>query len=264
MKALGRHLTGLTALLFFAQCSTLVRSPDLPVAYEKAEPGTAWRDVVSTYVDEVGRVDFKRLSNTPEKLHVYVNYISRISPRSHPEHFKTKDAALAYYLNSYNALSLYNILDAGIPESLGGLKKIKFFYFKKFVVGGEEMSLYAYENDIIRKQEDERVHFALNCMSRGCPRLPRYPFPEDGLGTELDKQAKFFFGEERNLKIDPEKKRIYVSEILSFFTEDFLRKDPTLIQYINRYRREKIPDEYRVEFIPYDWTVNSQPVAVGE
>ena len=37
---------------------------------------------------------------------------------------------------------------------------------------------------------------------------------------------------------------------------DFLKKAPSLIAYANRYREAKIPDSYRVEFIPYDWTLN--------
>ena len=154
---------------------------------------------------------------------------------------------------------MYNILDAGIPESLSGLKKVKFFYFRKFIIGGEEMSLYTYENEIIRKQGEERVHFALNCMSAGCPRLPRYPFVSDDLHSELHSQAKFFFNEPRNVEISHEKKIVRLSEILKFFTEDFLSKAPTLIMYVNKYRNDKIPENYEVEFIPYDWTVNAQP-----
>ena len=31
-----------------------------------------------------------------------------------------------------------------------------------------------------------------------------------------------------------------------------------LIAYVNRYAPEKIPEDYQVEFIDYDWTVNDQ------
>lgn len=121
------------------------------------------------------------------------------------------------------------------------------------------MSLYDYENKIIRKQGEELVHFALNCMSAGCPRLPRYPFPSENLQAELEKQANYFFSEERNLQIDNQKKLVRLSEILKFFTDDFLKKEPTLIGYVNKYVTTKIPQDYEVEFIPYDWTINAQP-----
>jgi hypothetical protein len=50
-------------------------------------------------------------------------------------------------------------------------QKIRFFLLRKYRVGGEDMSLYALENDIIRPLGEPRVHFALNCMAVSCPRL---------------------------------------------------------------------------------------------
>lgn len=254
-----RLLSLFSAGFLISGCSTLVEVPKISAAESSLNPQEAWKSVVASYVDEKGRVDFQRLSKDPSKLRIYVNYIAKESPKSSPAKFSNPESVLAYYLNSYNALSMYNILDSGIPESLGGLKKVKFFYFKKFTIGGETMSLYTYENDIIRKVGEERVHFALNCMSGGCPRLPRYPFPSKDLAAELEKQAKFFFNEERNVQVDATKKVVRLSEILSFFTEDFLKKAPNLIAYVNKYRNTKVPEGYEVEFIPYDWTVNAQP-----
>ena len=52
---------------------------------------------------------------------------------------------------------------------------------------------------------------------------------------------------------------VRASEILSFFEEDFLAVEPTLIAYSNRYRAPPIPTDYELEFIPYDWRINSRP-----
>ena len=247
--------------LFLTGCTTLVKVPEATTV--KENPDEAWATVLSRFVDETGRIDFAKLSHDSASLKAYVSYVSRVSPKSNPDKFPTRDSQIAFYLNSYNALSMYNIIDGGIPESLSGLTKVKFFYLRKFIIGGQEMSLYDYENKIIRKQGEERVHFALNCMSVGCPRLPRNPFSSENLQTQLNAQAKLFFSEERNLKIDANKKQVLVSEILKFFTEDFLKKSPTLIHYINQYVTNKIPDTYEVEFIPYDWRVNSQTKKVA-
>ena len=121
------------------------------------------------------------------------------------------------------------------------------------------MSLYQYENNIIRKQNEERVHVALNCMSAGCPVLPQKAFQGKTLNVELDNLAKFFFNELRNVRIDSAQKTVYLSEILSFYTEDFLAKDKTLNAYVNRFRREenKVPLDYKVKFTPYDWTIHN-------
>lgn len=50
-----------------------------------------------------------------------------------------------------------------------------------------------------------------------------------------------------------------VTDIMSFFPEDFLAEAPSLIAWINRRAGLSIPEQYRVEFIPYDWTVAAQP-----
>lgn len=60
---------------------------------------------------------------------------------------------------------------------------------------------------------------------------------------ELDHETRKFFAAERNLRVDQEKKEVYLSEILSFFKEDFTPAHaPSLIPYVNRYAREPVPD----------------------
>lgn len=56
----------------------------------------------------------------------------------------------------------------------------------------------------------------------------------------------------------PDTKTVRVSEILKFYPEDFLRRSSNLVAYVNRYASQKIPEDYQVEFIRYDWTVNAQ------
>jgi hypothetical protein len=253
----------MASLLWLSGCSSLVPVPEVPPGVS-GDPLQAWADVLAAHVDELGRVNFDAVAKDPAKLKLYVNYVSKNGPKTTPKAFLSKDAVLAHYLNSYNALSMYNIIDAEIPETLSGLlRKAKFFYFKKFIIDGEEMSLYAYENDIIRKVGEERVHFALNCMSAGCPRLPRKPFTGAKLEAELQAEALRFFNEDRNVQVDTREKEVRLSEILKFFTEDFLKKAPNLIEYANKYRSEKqkLPTDYEVDFISYDWTVNRQPGA---
>ncbi|MDQ6923475.1 MAG: DUF547 domain-containing protein [Pseudomonadota bacterium] len=217
-----------------------------------------WSRVLDRYVNDQGQVDFRGLAGDPANLNAYVDYIARVSPVSAPQSFPTREARLAYYINAYNALAMFNVVRMGIPESLTGLTKLRFFWLSQFQVGGESMSLYSLENRTIRPMGDERVHFALNCMSVGCPRLPREPFAAARLDEQLDREARRFFGEARNLQIDSKHDIARVSEILRFYTEDFLRKSPSLIAYIDRYAAGKVPGDYAVTFIEYDWTLNAQ------
>ena len=217
----------------------------------------AWSRVLYRFVDERGKIDFSGVAANRGDLDAYVSWIAQVSPTSSPAEFSESGATLAYYVNAYNALALYNVIAAGIPPELSSIK-VRFFYRDRLLMGGAWISLYALENRLIRPLGEPRVHFALNCMVRRCPRLPRYPFDAGELDAQLDSAARLFFSEERNVRLDPGRRTVRFSEILRFYTKDFLRKAPSLIAYANLYRVEKIPLDWSVEFIPYDWTLNRQ------
>ena len=115
-----------------------------------------------------------------------------------------------------------------------------------------------FENDVIRRLGEERVHFALNCMVVSCPRLPRTAFSADALERQLDTAARTFMSERRNVGVDPVRREVWLSAIFDFYTKDFLDHAPSLIAYVNRYRTEPIPSEFKVRFFDYDWTVNDR------
>ncbi|MBI4206400.1 MAG: DUF547 domain-containing protein [Betaproteobacteria bacterium] len=238
-------------------CAAIVVPP--AIAQEREADALAhWAKVLEVFVNDRGEVDFQGLAKNPADLKAYVDFIARVSPESKPALFPTRESRIAYHVNAYNALSMWNVIDSDIPKSLSGFTKVWFFGFKRFSIGGKAMSLYAYENEVIRPLGDERVHFALNCMSVGCPRLPRAPFTANALNVELDREARHFLGESRNLKRAPETKTVRLSEIFDFYKEDFLQRSPSLIAYVNRYASEKIPEDYQIEFIEFDWTVKDQ------
>ena len=122
------------------------------------------------------------------------------------------------------------------------------------------MSLYSYENDVTRALGDPRVHFALNCMPVGCPRLPMTPFNAASLDDELDRETRRFMAETRNVRVDSASRTVWLSEIFDFFPEDFLAHSPTLLAYVNRYRANPVPTDCAIKFMDYDWTVNAQSV----
>ena len=242
------------ALLAAAGCAVAVPPPrSAPVGRDPAR--TAWAAVLTRFVDSQGRIDFPAIASDPSDLDRYVAYLAAEDPRSNPSAFPTPEDALAYYLNAYNALAMYNVVRSRIPPELGTIK-LRFFYRNRFQMGGRSISLYALENRIVRPIGDPRVHFALNCMVRGCPRLPREPFDGVRLDAQLDSAARLFFDEERNVSLDASRRTVYFSEILRFYTKDFLAKAPSLIAYANFYRTEPIPADSTIVFIPYDWSLN--------
>jgi uncharacterized protein DUF547 len=211
----------------------------------------AYERVLDRFVDDRGAVDFEALSRDRGDLDNYIRYIAATPLES----FRDGDERLAHYINSYNALSMWNVVESGIPRTHAGWHKVFFFWVRRFMIGGRRMSLYAYENDIIRKVGDARVHFALNCSAIGCPRLPRQPFAGGNLPAELERGTRSFFSSPEHLRIVPADHAAYVSELLRFYSEDFIAHAGSVRAFVNRYSAERIPDDFDIRFIPYDWTI---------
>ena len=92
----------------------MVKVPANSVSRSQAEK--SWQAVLTQFVDADGWVDFQGLKQNPEDLNNFVSFVSQKGPKNSPELFTNSADKLAFYLNSYNALSIYNILDSGIPE----------------------------------------------------------------------------------------------------------------------------------------------------
>jgi hypothetical protein len=239
-------------------CSTLVQLPatSTPVpTIAAAEAGYA--RVLRKHVNDNGEVDFSALrDDRGDSGIVALEQYLRVIAMTPLNSGSTANVRLAHMINAYNALSMYNVVASGIPASHNGMAKVKFFLLRKFEIGGTTMSLYAFENDIIRKLNEPRIHFALNCSAVSCPVLPREPFTAANLDAELDRETRKFFARTENLVINHTARTISFNEILKFYTEDFTPSHaPSLIAYAQRYVSATLPLDYQVVFTPYDWTV---------
>lgn len=239
--------------------------------------------VLERFVDERGLVDYPALAREPGDLERYVAQLARTSPDSDPALFPTREDRLAYWINAYNASVLATVLRhypipsvtavrAPFPLSLAS-DKIGFFVLERIELGGDRTNLYALENSLIRRRFAEpRVHFALNCASLGCPRLPRRAFRGADLDQRLDEETRRFFAEERSLQVDHAARVVRLSSILDWYERDFTRwyekrfpgSDATLLDYVLLYvapeRRAELEGarDYEVEFLPYDWRLNDR------
>ncbi len=254
------RISGLSALatagvtLAILACGTRPSLPPGPTPSDYSEAQAAWGRVLETRVDDRGRVDFAELSKAPGDLEAFLRWVAVADERR----METLER-LAFRINAYNALAMYGILRAGIPENLDSLAaKVRFFVLPRYEVAGRRLSLYRFENAVIRPEADARIHAALNCMSGSCPRLPRDPFTAEALDEQLEREARLFYDDPRNVSVDHERKTIQLSKILRFYTRDFLSETSSLTAYVNRHRQETLPEDYRLEFIPYDWTVSQQ------
>ncbi len=243
------------ALMFLAGCSTLVPAPAVPTP-QPLVAQAAWARVLATHVNDLGEVDFPALALDRADLDLVVRHVAAVPLDSLPD----GAPRLAHMINAYNALSMYNVLQSGIPATHAGLAKVRFFVLRKLDVGGEAMSLRSFENDVIRPytraRNDPRVHFALNCSAVSCPVLPRRPFAAETLDAELERETRAFFARRENFRVDVAERTVWLSELLNFYPEDFVpRPAASLLAYANRYVPEPAPQDFIVRFTPYDWTI---------
>jgi hypothetical protein len=235
-------------------------------------PYDDWNKVLGKFVDVRGYVNYDALAKDRADLDRFLAAIERTSPRSSPELFPAKNDQLAYWLNAYNAQVFKGVLARG-PEKesvwKGGLiSGYSFFVGMDIVLGGEKLNLKKLEDKTVREGfKDPRVHAALNCASKSCPRLPQVAFDPEKLDEQLDEGMRGFVAEARNVMIDDVAKTVTLSKIFDWFSGDFTgyekahgNPDGTQADYANRYRGAlpKIPKGYAMKFFEYDKSVNRQ------
>ena len=235
-------------------------------AAERPPDVSLYARALQKYVRPDGRVDYAGLRGDLADLDRFVAQIARVSPQSSPELFPSREARLAYWLNTYNALVLWAVARE-YPEKRNRLKgligRALFFYRRKFVVGGKKLSLAAIENEIIRKRfREPRIHFALVCASESCPRLARTPYTAENLEARLEEETRRFLNEERNVRIDRASRTVTLSKLFDWYAEDFGETRRQTLAFVARYRQdgEALREgEWRVRYFDYDWSPNDVP-----
>ncbi|GDX79490.1 DUF547 domain-containing protein [Deltaproteobacteria bacterium] len=214
----------------------------------------AFNAVVARYVDSKGLVDYKGIIADPSGLDGYLAAVGADSPTSNPALFPTKNDKLAYYINAYNAMAIKGVATRPGIKTVDSVK-LDFFALSKFAMGKDKISLYTLENDIVRKQfSDPRAHFALNCQSGGCPRLPNEAFDSARLDAQLDAYTREFCTNPKKVYVDAA--GAHISQIFEWYAKDFAAAGGA-VAFINKYGGT-IPTTAKVQFIPYDWTLSAQ------
>lgn len=212
--------------------------------------------LLAQYVHD-GEVDYRGLKQQEARLDRYLDYLAGIDPDGLAEKER-----FAFYANAYNAWTLKLILEhyPGI-ESIKDAGSIWQSPWKKKIarINGDLLTLDEIEHDILRPRfQDPRVHFAVNCASKGCPPLFGVPFNGRDLDHQLDLVTRSFINDPTRYRIDGN--TLYVSRIFKWFGEDF-NNDP--IAFFRQYAEGDLQSllkarsqDLRVEFLDYDWSLN--------
>lgn len=206
-----------------------------------------WNALVQKHVSGKGNVDYKGFKKDAVALQSYLNVLAK----NLPEKSWSKNAVLAYWINAYNAYTVKLILDNYPVKSI---KKIDSPWdMEFFTLGSKKYSLGEIEHKILRKMNEPRIHFAINCASFSCPNLANEAYTETELEKQLETVARSFVNDKTKNTITPDK--IEISSIFDWFSGDFKTKG-TLIDFLNKYSSVKINKSAKVKYKEYNWNLN--------
>jgi hypothetical protein len=162
----------------------------------------------------------------------------------------------AFWINAYNISVVKGIIDNYPTKS--PLDNKGFFDKTTYSLGGKKITLNDIEHKLLRaKFKDARFHFVLVCGALGCPPLINEAYMPNTLESQLDKQTKIALNGSF-LKVNTKKKKVEASEIMKWYKEDFTMDGMSEIDFINKYRTEKIPENFKLSYFTYNWSLNKQ------
>ena len=219
-----------------------------------------WDALLKKHVNDQGMVNYRGFQQDSVVLNGYLKTLSENLPNDK----WTQDEQLAYWLNGYNAFTIQRVIRAYPIKSirtLGGDKTlVNTVWDQKFItLGNERFSLNDFEQRIIRKKfDDNRIHYALVCAAKSCPRLRNEAYVANRLTQQLDDQGRDFVNNpQKNQLTPPESPK--VSAIYDFYPGDFKKNGSKSVQdAINRYATQKIKPDAKLSYLEYDWSINEQ------
>ncbi|QDU82293.1 hypothetical protein Pla110_40480 [Polystyrenella longa] len=264
----------MTVLIVSAFAATSVYAADVLVGVH-VEPSkrvsldkidhSQWDDLLHKYVNTNGQVNYtswKESKIDAQALQSYLSHLSQANLKG------TQEEKLAYWINAYNAVTIWGILRE-YPTSSIRNHTAKIFGYNiwedlKLRVVGKEVSLDQMEHQILRKMGEPRIHFAIVCASIGCPRLLNEAYTPSKLDQQLSANAKHFFNDRTKFRYSASDKTFYVSSILDWFGEDFGASDKARLQRIASWLPDKTAQQVAhagqgsFSFLEYDWDLNDQ------
>ena len=208
---------------------------------------------LAKFVNAEGNVNYAAIKRNPLELKGLLKRVEAFDAAS----AKPTDRE-AFYLNAYNLLVIGEVV-ARYP--LESVQKVPGFFDKNLVsVAGEKLTLNDLEAQKLRQPyADPRVHFALVCGAKGCPRLSRAAYVGNQLDAQLTIQARKVLQDPTFIRVDAKARKVQLSQIFKWYEVDFKASGKTGVAYVNQFREGKtIPAIYTVDYYPYDWALNAQ------
>ena len=238
----------------------------------RSDPHRDWNALLHRHV-RGGLVDYDGFQRDRAIL---ARYLESLAP-SRATLLRTDE--IAFWINAYNAATIELVVRerAARGGQLRSIRDIPAAWSRpRWKIAGEERTLDEIEHEILRKRFHEpRVHVALVCASRSCPALRPSAYEGEFLDAQLDSAAREFMLDPTRNRVRPDGGRVRLSKIFDWYAKDFAgaARDPTLeriygpergpvLAFAARYlpaeeARALRTSRYRIEYLPYDWSLNT-------
>lgn len=203
-------------------------------------------ELLRVYVKPGGQVDYAGLKKEQGKLAGIIKEIGKYAP--------SKEEEKAFYINAYNLIVLNEVVINYPIKSV--MDQPGFFDKKKHTVAGKSVTLNELEKEYLMKiDQDARLHFVLVCAAKSCPPLAPFYFIPGKLDGVLNARTRLALADPQFIRVDKKNKTVMVSKIFEWYAADFGGRE-NIVAYINEFRVDKIPSNYRLGFYEYDWSLN--------
>ena len=235
---------GMVLFVLFFSLTTTGQTPSKTKSYISH---LQWDSLLQKHVDQHGNVNYQGFLKEQQNLNDYLSYLSQHSPT---KAWSTKEQ-LAYYINLYNAATVALIIS---EYPIKSIKDIKNPWGKKWILlHDKKVSLNDIEHKILRKLNEPRIHFAINCASTSCPPLQNQAFTTNILEQQLQEATVNFINSPKYNKITKDK--LSLSLIFKWYKKDFTANG-SLTDYISQYHKEDIDENPTITYLDYDWSLN--------
>ena len=160
-------------------------------------------------------------------------------------------------LNTYNLSVILKILEY---YPINSVQQIPSFFKEKSIhFADASLSLDDLESFIINKRQHPDLHLVLNCGAISCPDLWHEVFVPNDFEGQVKEVVTKALENDLVFNIDEQNQVLYLSKIFDWCEKDFQFCGgivPFLMEY-HIISEESNPEQYRIEFIPYDWRLNA-------
>ncbi|MFN7930088.1 MAG: DUF547 domain-containing protein [Blastocatellia bacterium] len=260
-------IMGITLAFMACAKNAAPTAPNATATPAAAFSHRALDELLHDYVDEQGRVDYAGLRQARARLD---QYLATLGP-AQPQTFATDQERLAFWINSYNAFVVADVLD----QVYGKVKSVQdvkgFFDQKTHRIAGETLSLKEIETRG-RALKDPRIHFAVNCASLSCPKLQRAAYNGAQLDLQLTRAGREFLGDmTRGMNYDPGRNMVFLSPIFQWYAADFITgqttaSEPEMLEAAKKFMPADVSQfltvkKMEAQWLKYNWALNAQEKA---